>query len=100
MTVRAFSVPAIRTIQLEKLYGRRFVEINAKSTGNLSQRVIEMWQVIDGHVTNECAAHFVISHAAMHPSEKDRKLRDGGKYNDDPVGVHRGMVGRSLAVEP
>jgi hypothetical protein len=57
--------------------------------GDLSQGVIEVREVVDGHVANEGTANFVVAGAAVQPAKEEEKLEERGEGNDDPVGVHR-----------
>ena len=81
---------SILAVQFEELYGWGFFELDAELAGNLTQRVIEVRKVVDGHVANEGAANFVVAGAAVQPAEKEEQLQARRKANDDPIEVHRG----------
>jgi hypothetical protein len=59
------------SIQLEKLNGRRIFELDAQVAGDLAQSVIEMREVVEGHIANERAANFIIACPAVQPSQKE-----------------------------
>jgi hypothetical protein len=82
---------SIVAIQFEELDGRRILELDAELTGDLAQGVVEVREVVDGHVANEGAANFVVAGAAVQPAKKEVQLEARGKANDDPVGIHRGV---------
>jgi hypothetical protein len=50
--------------------------------------VVEVREVIDGHVTNEGSANFVVARAAVQPAEEEKHLQERGEGDDDPVGIH------------
>jgi hypothetical protein len=52
-------------IELQELYWRRLVEFESQARGDLPQGVIEMRKVIDGHITHEYAAHFIVAHTPV-----------------------------------
>jgi hypothetical protein len=87
---------SIWAVQLEELDGRGFPELDAKLAGDLAQGVIEVREVIDGHVANEGAANFVVAGAAMQPAKKEEQLKARGKANDDPVGIHGRMGAEAI----
>jgi len=66
----------------------RLLELEAEAPGDLPQRVIEVRQMIDGHVAHEGAAYFVVTRATVQPPQKDEELDAGSKADNDPVWVH------------
>jgi hypothetical protein len=56
--------------------------------GDLAQGVVEVREVVDGHVTNEGSANFVVARAAVQPAEEEKHLQERGEGDDDPVGIH------------
>ena len=95
LTCSPFSVVAV---ELEELDGRRFFEFDAEVAGDLAQGVIEVREVVDGHVANEGAANFVVARAAMQPAEEEEKLEARGEGDDDPVGVHGFWVAQDFSL--
>ncbi len=87
---------AVLTVQFHELHGGRLLKFYAQVTGDLPQGVVKMGKVIDGHVSYECAANFVVARAAVQPPEKHDKLGDRGETGDDPVGIH-GSVGAAVS---
>jgi hypothetical protein len=71
-TARHPSRFSVITIQLEKLHGRGLLELDAEVAGDLAQGVIEMREVVDGHVANESAANFIVAGAAVQPSNEEK----------------------------
>src|ERR1700722_18780203 len=67
-----FSLPAI---QFQELDMRRFFQLDAEMAGDLAQGVIEVREMIDGHVSNEGAANFVVTGAAVQPAEEEDQLK-------------------------
>jgi hypothetical protein len=78
-------------VELEEVDGRRLVDFDAVARGNEPQRVIDVRQMIDGHIANKSAIDVGAAHAAMQPAEKDTELRQQGEGDDQPVGVHAGV---------
>jgi hypothetical protein len=66
---------AIDAIQLEELDGRRLFELDPELAGDFAQGVVEVREVIDGHVANEGAANFVVSRAAVQPAQEEKELK-------------------------
>ena len=50
--------------------------------------MVEVWQVIDGHVADKGAANFVIAGAAVQPADEEEELNTRGECDDDPGDVH------------
>ena len=75
-------------VQLHELHWRMLFKFQAQVAGDLPQGVVKMRKVVDGHVADERAANFIITSAAMQPTEKDEELDDRSETNYDPVGVH------------
>src|SRR5271165_1098958 len=67
ITIQESPFPVL-PIQLQKLHGRRIFQLDAQVAGDLAQAVVEMRQVIEGHVSNESMANFIIAGAAVQPS--------------------------------
>jgi len=65
---------SVTTIEFQKLYWWRLLELEAEAPGDLPQRVIEVRQMIYGHVAHEGAAYFVVTRATVQPAQKDEKL--------------------------
>jgi hypothetical protein len=79
----------ILAVEFQELDWRRFLDLQAEAAGNLTQGVIEVRMVVDGHVAHEGAADFIVAHAAMQPTKKEETLHARGKTDDDPIGIHR-----------
>ena len=75
-------------VQLEELDGRGLLQLDAVVSGELTERVVNVRKVIEGHVANEGAANFVVAGAAVQPAEKDEKLKARGNADDDPIRIH------------
>jgi hypothetical protein len=58
-------------IEFEELDGRGVLEFDAELAGDLAQGVIEVREMIDGHVTDEGTANFVVTGAAVQPAKKE-----------------------------
>jgi hypothetical protein len=58
-------------VQLEELDGRRVLELDAELAGDLAQGVIEVREVIDGHVADEGGANFVVARAPVQPAKEE-----------------------------
>jgi hypothetical protein len=80
---------SVVAVQLEELDGGRVSELDAELAGDLTQGVVEVREVIDGHVANEGAANFVVAGAAVQPAKKEEQLEARGEADDDPVGIHK-----------
>jgi len=87
---RFLSAFRILAIEFQELHGRGLFEFQAQTAGDLAQGMVEVWEVIDGHVADEGAANFVVTRAAMKPAKEDEELNAGGEGDDDPVWVHGG----------
>jgi hypothetical protein len=61
-------------VEFQKLHWWWLLEFEAQASCDLPKRVIEVRQMIDGHVTHEGAAYFVIARATVQPAQKDEKL--------------------------
>ena len=85
---------AIVAVQLEELDGRGILELDVEAGSDLAQGVIEVREVVDGHVANEGAANFVVAGAAVQPAEEEEQLEARGEADDDPVGIHGGLLHR------
>jgi hypothetical protein len=72
------------------------LQLQSEVTSDLSQRVVEVREMIQGHVANEGAADFVVAGAAMKPANEHGELRERGKGDNDPVRVHEGVKTREL----
>jgi hypothetical protein len=66
---------SILAVQLQELDGRGFLEFDAELAGDLTQGVIEVREVVDGHVANESATNFVIAGSAVQPPKKKEQLQ-------------------------
>jgi len=75
-------------IQFQKLDRRGFFQFNAEVAGDLSQGVIQVREMIDGHVTHEGAANFVVTRTSMQPAKEEKQLQAGREADDDPVRIH------------
>jgi hypothetical protein len=84
------------TVQVEKLNRWRLLQIQPEVTGDLSQGVVEVREMIQSHVADEGAADFVVAGAAMKPTNEHGELRERGKCDNDPVRVHEGVKTREL----
>jgi predicted RecA/RadA family phage recombinase len=62
---------SIRAIQFQEMNGRGILELDAQVTGDLAQGMVEVREVVDGHVANEGAADFVVAGAAVQPAEEE-----------------------------
>jgi hypothetical protein len=87
------SALAVLASQFQEMDGRGFSKLDAEVACDLAQRVIEMREVIDGHVANEGAADFVVAGAAVQPAKKKEHLEARGETNHDPVGIHKNLGG-------
>jgi hypothetical protein len=67
------------SVQLEELDWGRLFEVDIQFAGDLAQGVVEVREVIDGHVADEGAANFVVACAAMQPAQEDAELNDRGE---------------------
>jgi hypothetical protein len=63
--------PLVVAVQLEELDGRGFFQFDAELAGDLAQGVVEVREVIDGHVADEGAANFIVARAAVQPAEEE-----------------------------
>src|SRR5580698_7007032 len=79
----------VETVQLEKLDRRRLLELDAELAGDFAKGVVEVREVVDGHVANEGAANFVVARAAVQPAQEEKELKARREDNGDPVRVHR-----------
>jgi len=61
-------------IEFEELDGRRVLELDAELASDLAQRVIEVREVIDGHVADEGDANFVVAGAPVQPAKEEKQL--------------------------
>jgi hypothetical protein len=57
-------------IELEELDWRRLLQFDFELAGDLTEGVVEVWEMVDGHVADEGAANFVIARAAVQPAEE------------------------------
>jgi len=91
----------VMTVEFHELHGGRFFKLHAQVAGDLSQGVVKMGKVVEGHVSYKRAADFVVARAAMQPPEKHDKLDERGEAGDDPVGIHGsvGAAGSSIEAE-
>jgi hypothetical protein len=78
----------IGAVEFQELHAWGLLNLQAQVSGDLAQRVMEMWEMIQGHVAHEGAAHFIVSHAAVQPAEEDEELEAGGESDNDPGGIH------------
>jgi len=82
-------------VQFQELDRWRLFQLNAELAGDLAQRVIQVREMIDGHVANEGAANFVVARAPVQPAEEEKELKTCRETDNDPVGIHGGFVGLS-----
>jgi hypothetical protein len=82
----------ILSIEFQELHGRGFPEFEAEAGSDLPQGLVEMRKVVDGHVADKRAAHFIVAHTAMQPPQEEERLQARGKADDDPVGIHKSVV--------
>jgi hypothetical protein len=64
------------------LHWGRLFEVDVQFAGDLAQGVVEVREVIDGHIADEGAANFVVACAAMQPAQEDAELNDRGESSD------------------
>jgi hypothetical protein len=84
----ALAVLAVQFQEFQELDVGWLFEFDAQLTGDLPQSVVKVREMVDGHVAYEGAANFVVACAAMQPPQKDEKLDERGKSDDNPVGIH------------
>lgn len=58
--------------------------MNSHFVGDVAQRVIKMRQMTARKIAHERALNFVIAHAAMQPSKKQRELHERWNENCNP----------------
>lgn len=76
------------TVEVDEADQGRFVESNSLPGGDFVQRVVNVRQMIGGHVADEGTRDFVIAHAAMEPAQEQNELHSDGKRrceNAEPV---------------
>src|SRR3972149_11459483 len=78
----------VGAVQLEEADWRRLVEFDLQVRGDEAQRVIDVRQMIDGHIADKGALDFLVAQAAMQPAQKHDQLREQGEGDDQPVGIH------------
>jgi hypothetical protein len=83
---------AVLAVQFHEMQGGRFLNLNTQVAGDLPQGVIKVWKVVECHIAYECGANFIVARAAMQPPEKDEELDERGEANNNPVGIHVGVV--------
>jgi hypothetical protein len=71
--------------------------LDAEVAGDLAQGMIEVREVIDGHVTDESAANFVVARAAVQPAKEEEQLQARRETDDDPVGIHKSLGRKELS---
>jgi hypothetical protein len=59
-------------VQFQELHGWRLFELDAEVVADLAQAVIEMREMVQGHVTDERAADFVIARAPVQPANEEK----------------------------
>ncbi len=69
---------SVMAIKFQELHRGRLGEIEAQTSGDLAQRVVKVWQMINGHIADKCAPDFVVAGAAMQPAKKDEELHERG----------------------
>ena len=84
------------TVQVKELNRWRLLQLQPEVTGDLSQGVVEVRKMIQGHVADEGAADFVVAGAPMKPANEHGELCERGKGDNDPVRVHEGVKSREL----
>ena len=52
--------------------------------GDVAQRIVKMRQMTAGEIANERALNFVVTHAAMQPSQEKCELHERGNKYCDP----------------
>ncbi len=62
--------------------------------GDEPQCVVDVRQMMGGHVMNEGTFHGGIAQAAMQPAQKDKELRKECESYDQPVWVHSAIKSR------
>ena len=67
--------------------------------GDLPQDMVEVRKVVDGHVSNERAANFIVTCSPVQPSKKEKTLNARGKSDDDPVGIHKSVECQDSSIE-
>jgi hypothetical protein len=90
---------SVLAIQFQEVDGRGFLKLDAEVAGDLAQGVIEVGEMIDGHVSHEGAANFIIAGAAVQPAKKEKHLEARREADHDPVGIHRGLGESDFLVE-
>src|SRR5437899_2011651 len=75
-------------IQLEEANRRRIFDFEAMMRGDAAQRVIDMREMIDGHVADEGAFDGGVAQTPMQPAKENTELRHERKRHDQPVGIH------------
>ena len=68
--------------------------------GNAAQRVIDMREMIDGHVADEGAFDGGVAQTPMQPAKENTELRDERKGNDQPIRIHARGPQTSFASRP
>ena len=64
----------VRAIQFDETNRRRIVNSDAVIRGDAAQRVINVRQMIDGHVADESALDGGVAQSPMEPAQKDTQL--------------------------
>lgn len=75
-------------IQLEETDRRWLIDLHAVMSGDEPQRVIDVRQMIDGHVADETAFDGGITQTPMQPAKENAQLRNEREGADQPIRVH------------
>jgi ketosteroid isomerase-like protein len=86
------AIEPIVPVELEKTHRRRIANFHALVFGNQPQRVIDVRQMVQGHVPHERAFDGRIAQAPMQPVQKDAKLREQSERNYQPVWIHTSLM--------
>lgn len=78
----------VLAIQLEEADRRWILDFETVMRGNQPQRVIDMRQMIDGHVADEGALDIRIAQASMQPTQENAKLGEQREGHDQPIRIH------------
>jgi hypothetical protein len=68
--------------KLEEVHRRGVIDLHAVVGGDEPQRVVDVRQMMNGHVMDEGAFHSAIAQAAMQPAQKDKELCEERKSYD------------------
>jgi hypothetical protein len=78
----------LRAVQFREVHRRRVVDFDALMRSDAPQRVINVREMVEGHVANKCALDGGVAKPSMQPAEENTQLREQRKRNDQPIGIH------------